>query len=220
MDRNFNTSFFEPALRHSSLNNESVNFEKIIIEDRESDIIINNDENWFLINRHTDSIKSRIYKSVKIRELSGGALINESEFLGPVNNELTKHNLINSCFYSSVVSIRLAEAKNHLKTGSTNGLPEELCSTAWEIKERDKLCAGVCLDDFSIPIPEQVQSHTLIQGINTNIEGNFSLSVVKTYNGNPGRVYMTTEANFIITLLYKILIKRLSFWTFQRSKSF
>lgn len=45
MDRNFNTSFFEPALRHSSLNNESVNFEKIIIEDRESDIIINNDEN-------------------------------------------------------------------------------------------------------------------------------------------------------------------------------
>jgi len=135
---------------------------------------------------------------VKIRELSGGALINESEFLGPVNNESMKHNIIISCFYSSVVDIRLAEAKNYIKTGSTNGLSEELCSTAWETKEKDKLYAGVCLDDFSIPIPEQVQSHILIQGL--------SLSVVKTYNGNPGQAYMATEAQFNIILLYRIIL--------------
>jgi len=59
---------------------------------------------------------------VNVRELSGGALINESEFLGPVNNEIIELNSIRTCFISLVVYIRLAEAKNCIKTGPTNAL--------------------------------------------------------------------------------------------------
>jgi hypothetical protein len=109
--------------------------------------------------------------------------------------------------------------KNYLKTGSTNGLSKGLCSTAWETKEKDILLLGIYLDDFSIPIPEQVQSNALIQEIDSNKKYDYFLSVVKIYNGNSGQVYKTSEANFFTILHLKIVLNRLLFLTYRKSKS-
>jgi RNA-directed DNA polymerase len=199
-DRNFNTSFFEPALRHSSFNNQLININKSAILNEFNIIYVYG----LLINRHVININIKTYIVTKIRELSGGALINESEFLGPVNNGIIRLNLIITCFLSSVVSVRLAEAKNCIKTGSTNGLPNKLSFRAREHKEKDKLFAGGYLDDFSISIPEQVRSYNLIQEINSKYKWGYYLSVVETYNGNP--VKSVTGSNNVSYTIERYII--------------
>lgn len=96
-DRNFNTSFFEAALRLSN------NYMIIII----TFIVI-----LFII--------LAIHHSVS--ELTSGALTNESGFLGLGIRPNSTCNIDRGRFESLVLVISLAKAKYCLKTGSTNGL--------------------------------------------------------------------------------------------------
>lgn len=89
----FNTSFYDPALRHSS-------FVFIII----------------LILTSHNSLK---FVNETVRGLTGGALANEPGFLGPVNSRTLLSFNSGKRSLSKYKGLRLAQAKNHYKIGST-----------------------------------------------------------------------------------------------------
>lgn len=94
-DRNFNTSFYDPALRHSSVNLPSL-FMSI------SDIFYH----------------SSLWPET-MSGLFGGANSNELSFLGPMNSVTNEKAFIGDAFLLSISKVRLAKAKIHFKTDSS-----------------------------------------------------------------------------------------------------
>lgn len=92
-DRNFNTSFYDPALRHSSVK--------------------------LLITSISDTIHHSNIMFETVSELFGGAESNELPFLGPMNSVAIGKVLISTAFPKSISYTRLAKAKIHFKTDSS-----------------------------------------------------------------------------------------------------
>lgn len=105
-DRNFNTSFFETALRHSS-------------------IVCMTGSAIFTLYLSI-SADPNLSTDKKAEELLGGISSNETVFLGPMNSEMIECNPIGSRFHSLAVNMSRTKVKNHFKTGSAKSLsPQE-----------------------------------------------------------------------------------------------
>jgi hypothetical protein len=186
-DRNFNTSFYDPALRHSS-------FVYIIF--------------MILIGYYTFF--------VKVRGLTGGALANEPGFLGPVN----RGNLLSFIGWkrsvSLVVLIRLAQAKNWFKIGSTyenyflNENMKDISKIFLDFKVR-LFKAGNNLSSYFVKIPIQIQSYFYYPEMKIFIIS----SINKTYNGNLVK-HLNIESS-ILDYPYELIYKFMS-CTLQCSK--
>lgn len=93
-DRNFNTSFYDPALRHSSVEHPII----------------------FLLG---DAVYHSILQIEKASGLFDGADSNELPFLGSMNSVMTVIIHRQSAFLKSNFNTRSAKAKIHFKTDST-----------------------------------------------------------------------------------------------------
>jgi hypothetical protein len=136
-DRNFNTSFYDPALRHSS-----VNLLIIFISD---------------IFYHSNILFETM------SGLFGGANSNELSFLGPMNSVAIEIVLISNAFLKSISYIRLAKAKIHFKTDSSYEATD--LQTVWTYQKNlndTKVIAFYCggrLGRILVIMPEQNQSY-------------------------------------------------------------
>jgi hypothetical protein len=95
-DRNFNTSFYDPALRHSSFEHPAY---------------------FFFIPG--DTVYHMMISIMKVSGLFDGADSNELLFLGSMNSSLIVVAYYQSAFLKSIFISRSAKAKVHLKMGST-----------------------------------------------------------------------------------------------------
>ena len=160
-DRNFNTSFYDPALRHSS-------FVFIII------LILTSHNSLNLFNE-------------TVRGLSGGALANEPGFLGPVNSRTQLSFDCRKRSFSKAKGLRLAQAKNRFKIGSTyeiyflNEIKKDL-SQIFLVKRVRAFIAGNTLCGYSDKHPTQIRSYPLLEMKKLLIS-----RINETHNGNLGK---------------------------------
>lgn len=161
-DRNFNTNFYDPALRHSNVQ---------------------------IFNYMINILNGVFYHSALAETTSGlfaGADSNELLFLGAMNSMTTGIVLRKIAFPKSIFNLRPAKAKVHFKTGSTYEAlvaPEKALKridrkNLHDIKEKGYYCWGSS-GRILVITPEQNQSwvrspSTTVAGDNMNMHsGNF-----------------------------------------------
>lgn len=182
-DRNFNTSFFEVALRHSSF----ISYVGYLT---------------FITLLVIKCFALYLYFTIDqlVNKLTRGALANEPGLLGlGIRANTGNCSVYNAPFASSVVNISSAKANNHFKTGPTNGfLLSSICNlldrsylTACTFKSGEIFCC-VSLRSILCAIPEQVRTYIYTQRRKRIAKDlihiiSSSLSANDTYNGNLGK---------------------------------
>lgn len=131
-DRNFNTSFYDPALRHS--------------------IIISLIHYVLSVTFYNSNLKFET-----VTGLFSGADFNELLFLGLMNSEIVNSAVYQIAFLKSIYIVRLAKAKIYFKTDSTYEIFAQQRYFNDNIVK--VIFAGINLSRILVIMPEQNQSY-------------------------------------------------------------
>lgn len=196
-DRNFNTSFFETALRHSS-------------------VVCMIDSAAKLKHSRIVSADPNLSSDKKAEESLGGISPNEAVFLGPLNSETIGYNPVRSRFHSFVINMSWTKVKNHLKTGSAKSLSpkgKRLHRNGGTYEKYKDLAVSFILGPSrSIP-PVQIPTHNLIlQGEASLIASSYEsymsqpnplVNTHSTYNGNLGKQYSRRNTSIFTEIILR-----------------